>query len=207
MPAIRDFDERQDHSVRAIVHRAIRRQPHGDPAATLCRHLALDSLLGREHAARVVHELRIGEPIGHVTDLPSDVGLPEVEQCDDGGREAPDHEVAIEEDRGHVGRIDQILEVRIQLFHLLDLAAVFLIERAQLLVDRLDLFLAGLELLARGMLLFVDRLQFLVRRLEPLHRQLVVFRGHQELGAQALVLLIPQRTPGRLVGGQDRIGR
>ena len=108
--------------------------------------------MARQHRSRVRQEIVVLEPARQVGKRPADVGSDDVEQRLRGRREEADVQVAIQEERRHVGAVEDVLQV---------------VGRGALLLDRLvQLAVEGCELLVEGLQLLLRRFQFLVGRLE-----------------------------------------
>ncbi len=112
----------------------------------------------------------------------------QAEQLGRARRVALDAHAPVDEDRGDVVRVDQVLQVVVDAAGLVHLLRQLGIDRGQLLVSRLQFLAAGLQLLAGRAQLLVQRLQFLVRGHQLLSRGLGMFDHLLQLPLQALVL-------------------
>ena len=142
---------------------------------------------------------------GKVMNRAAHVRRDQVEQLDGRGRELPDVEGGVEEQRGDVRAGEQVVEVvrgGLQLRHLL---FKLVVERRQLLVERLELFLRGLQFLVARLQLLVHRHGFLVRCLEFLVRALQLLDGAIEFQPGFLKLAL--QLPDVLLLGRSRTGR
>ena len=104
---------------------------------------------------------------------PADIARNDVVQRLGGRREEADLEIAVQEQRGHVRAVEDILQVvrggTLSLERLLQLA----VERRQLFVERLQFLLGRQKLLIGGLVFLVDGQRFLV------DRALLLARGFQ----------------------------
>ncbi len=172
-------DQREDDAVDRPLH-PVREDAEEERAPCPRLHaeeLALDRLARREDVPEVVHELRVIHLVGERRDRAPDVVDDEVERLGDLGRELPDSELRIEEDRADLGAGQEVVHVVRQERQLRDLPLVLGVDRVELLVDALELlvralqlFVRGLELLVRSLELFVGALQLLDRGLQVLLR-------------------------------------
>ena len=124
---------------------------------------------------------RVGrEARAQVADRPPLVALDEVEELLGGGGELLQAEVAVEEDRGDLRALEQVLDVAVGAAQLLDAGRQLGVDRLQLLVHRGELLLRGLELLVGGLQLLVHRGELLVGRLQLLVRGFELLGGGLE---------------------------
>ena len=114
-------------------------------------------------------------------------------------REAADQQVAVEEDRGDLGAVEQVAQIVVGLVELLDLALQLVVDRLQLLVDRLRLLARGFQFLVGRLQLLVDRDQLLVRRFQLLERGLVLLDQRLQPLARLAQLAFELFGGGRLV--------
>ena len=197
---LRDVVEGDHHALDAVVAGAVGKRPAHEPPPVLRLHLLI---LGHE---LLQHLLAVGQQVGHaelggdVLDRAAHVRGDQVEQLDGRGRELPDVEGGVEEQRGDVGAGQQVVEVvggGLQLRHLL---FKLVVERRQFLVERLQLFLRGLQFLVARLELLVHRHGFFVRSLEFLVRAFQLFDRAVEF--QPRFLEFPLQLPDVLLLGR-----
>ena len=97
---------------------------------------------------------------------PADVTVAQVDYARDLVGEAPHVEVLVEEQRGDVRAVEQVLHVALRQREIVELGLQLGIDRLQLLVHRLRFFLGGRQLLVGGLQLLVGGLQLFVGRLQ-----------------------------------------
>ena len=85
--------------------------------------------------------------VGEISERPAAVGRDQVEDPRHRRGVAADQQVAVEEDGGDPGALEQVAQVRIGAIQLLHLSGQLKVDGLQLLVDRLLLLLGGFQLL------------------------------------------------------------
>ena len=103
-----------------------------------------------------------------IRERPSPVGRDQIEDRGNRRGETANDELAVEQNRGDLGALEQVAQIGVGAVELVDLAVEFGVDRMQLFIDRLQLLLGGLQLLVGGLQLLIDRNHFLVRGLELL---------------------------------------
>src|SRR6056297_3517477 len=86
----------------------------------------------------------------------ADVMLHEIDDLIDRGREFPDVQVEVQEDRPNIGVFQQIFHIVVQVRQLLYLCLILRINGDQLLVDGLEFLVCRLQLFIRREELLVD---------------------------------------------------
>ena len=178
-------------------------------------HLAPDRRVARQHRPRIRQEIVVLEPARQVGKRPADIGGDDVEQRLRGRREEADVQVGIQEERRHVGAVEDVLEIvgrgALLLDRLVQLAVEgreLLVEGLQLLLRRFQLLVGRLEFLVDGHGFFIDRLLLLVGDLEVANGALqVLARGFElllELSNARRVGCRFNRSDGSRPRAQDR---
>ncbi len=143
-----DVEEGQHRPGDVVLHAAVGEDP--DQVARCAigrRRLAFDHAQGPEHPADVVLHLRIGDPRGDVADWPPHVGFHQMEDVRGAGREALYPQLVVQEQRGDLGALEQVLQVAVGPRQFVHPTVQLAVDRLQLLIDRLQLLLGGLQLL------------------------------------------------------------
>ena len=164
------IDKRQHRAGNLVVVGAVGAQARQVVAPLGAAHRPLDGVQLAQHGADVRLQFVVLQPVRDVQQQPVDVAGNQVEQQCRLRREALDAHCLVDEQRGNVGRCQEVLQVVVALAGFLDAALELVVDRHQLLVHRLQFFLAGFQLLGGRAQFLVDRLQLLVRGLEFLGR-------------------------------------
>ena len=196
----RDVEIGEDDAVDHVLHRPIGEDPLQVPGVpVLAPHLPLARGERAQHLADVLHQVAAREAGDDVGDRPAEVAVDQPEDLDGGGGELLDPQLAVDEDGGDAGALEEVLEVAVGAVELFQLFLQLGVDRLQLLVDRLQLLLGGLELLVGRLQLLVHRQELLVGGDQLLVRALQLFQGRLEvvLGGPQLGL---QPADDRIVG-------
>jgi hypothetical protein len=124
----------------------------------------------------------IDQPVRDVRQRAPLVHRHEVENLGQGRGIELDRQLAVDNQRGHVGGGHEVLEVVVGLAEVFNLVFEFLIDEGlEFVIDRLQLFLRGFELLEGRAVFLVDRLQFFIGRPEFFMPRLGAFKGALQL--------------------------
>ena len=153
--------KRHHHPVDHVVRGPVGQHAHVVPAAVTGLDLHFLGHQRVQHLLGVLDQPVVFQIRGEVADRPSHVAGNQVDDLRRLGSEPLDAEVVVQEDRGDLGAVQQVLHVAVGLRQFLDL-------RLQLGVDRLHFFVERLQFLLGTGHFFVGALQFLVVRLQLL---------------------------------------
>ena len=207
MPPLGDVDERHDDPLDLAARDPVRPDLDEVPPAVAVLDLALGHRQPVQDRLGVLDQHAAAELLGQVRERPADVGRPDVEVLPDVGREPLDAEPAVQEQRGDLGRRDQVLQVARRLGQLVDLGLELVVDRLELLGHRLRLLLGGLELLGRAPELLVHRLKLLVLGPQLLPARLELLDGHLKLLPGLLELVGEHLDLARVLGRDGGRGR
>src|SRR6202043_3785907 len=115
-----DVDERHQDALDDIVATEIWQDPHQIKClAILPAHPALDRLAAIEHGPHVAAQVAVLEIAHDVGRWAALIAGNQIEYRGDGGREGPDHQVLVEEDRGDTRAREDVAQVGIGVIELL----------------------------------------------------------------------------------------
>ena len=104
-----DVRESQNNAADRVRHGAIRQRPHQVPRARRASYLTRSRDERLQHLACVIHEGRTLELRGDIREGAPQVGRDQVGHGPGGRREALDVQIGIQEDRGRVRAVEQVL--------------------------------------------------------------------------------------------------
>ena len=171
--AHRDVHEGYDDAINPVVHRTV--GPHARLKGFvrgLDPQFPFDRLKGSAHTVGVVGQIRIFHLAGQIVDRPAYVPFLHAEQAVEFRRIEPHAVGLVEEQRGDIRALEQVLHVAVGAGQLPVVLCQLGVDRLQLLVDGLELLPAGLEFLVGALQLLVHAQQFFVGAAEFLLRRL-----------------------------------
>ena len=173
--------ESDDRTLNAVVSGAIRQHAHRENAVVGRADFAFDRLERRQNRFRIVEQPVLAEPVRDVRERATEIGGNQVENLTRRRREQLHAEIAVEENRADVGRVDKVLQIVARQRDFFDIDFQFLVDRLQFFVDRLQFLFARLQFFPGRAQLFVERLQFFVRGAEFFGLNFVLLGGVAKL--------------------------
>lgn len=144
--------------------------------------LFFDGLTASQHGHYVFKQIFAFKVMGKAVDSPAHILGKKVENPPDLRRKFADAEIPIDEDRGDIGAVQQIIHVISELGQLADLFLVFRVDGIELFIHRVQFFVGALQFFIAGDELFVARLEFFVAGFEFFDRGLEVFPRVTQFG-------------------------